>query len=53
MKTILVLAAAATAIGLVAAPSAAQFSDSYNFLKAVKERKGEEVEKFLGRAGKR
>ncbi len=38
-------------ISLVAAPSAAQFSDSYNFLKAVKERKGEEVDKFLGEPG--
>jgi uncharacterized protein len=36
----------------VAAPAAhAQFSDSYNFLKAVEDRKGEEVEKFLAEPG--
>ncbi len=42
---------APVASGLVAPPAAAQFSDSYNFLKAVKERKGAEVEKFLGEPG--
>jgi uncharacterized protein len=42
---------APVASGLIAPPAAAQFSDSYNFLKAVKERKGEEVEKFLGEPG--
>ncbi len=36
---------------LVSAPAVAQFSDSYNFLKAVKERNGAEVEKFLGEPG--
>lgn len=29
----------------------AQFSDSYNFLKAVKERKGDEAEKFISEPG--
>jgi ankyrin repeat protein len=38
------------ALGLPAL-SAAQFSDSYNFLKAVKEREGGEATKFLGRPG--
>ena len=43
--------------GIVAAamslstPAAAQFSDSYNFLKAVKDRDGEEATKFLSRPG--
>lgn len=37
--------------GLVAPAAYAQFSDSYNFLKAVKERKGEEAEKFLAEPG--
>ena len=37
---------------VISAPSAqAQFSDSYNFLKAVRERKGEEAEKFLSEPG--
>lgn len=40
-----------TAAMLVSSPVAAQFSDSYNFLKAVKERKGEEAEKFLAEPG--
>ena len=43
--------AAPVVSGLIAPPAAAQFSDSYNFLKAVKERKGEDVEKFLGEPG--
>ncbi|WP_417612377.1 ankyrin repeat domain-containing protein [Parasphingorhabdus sp.] len=34
-----------------AAPAAAQFSDSYNFLKAVDDRDGEEASKFLNRPG--
>lgn len=42
------IAAAALAIS---APAAAQFSDSYNFLKAVKDRDGEEATKFLSRPG--
>ena len=39
------------AAGVIAPAVFAQFSDSYNFLKAVDERKGEEVEKFLGEPG--
>ncbi len=39
------------ASGLVAPSAQAQFSDSYNFLKVVKERKGDEVEKFLSEPG--
>jgi uncharacterized protein len=39
------------AAGLVTPPAQAQFSDSYNFLKAVKDRKGDEVEKFLAEPG--
>ena len=42
---------APVASGIVAPPATAQFSDSYNFLKAVTDRKGEEVEKFLGEPG--
>ena len=41
---------AAAAISF-AAPAAAQFSDSYNFLKAVDDRDGEEASKFLNRPG--
>ena len=37
--------------GLVAPAAHAQFSDSYNFLKAVRERKGEDAEKFLAEPG--
>ena len=37
--------------GIVAPAAMAQFSDSYNFLKAVKDRKGEEAEKFLAEPG--
>lgn len=48
-KIIIALAALLLAFG---APSLhAQFSDGYNFLKAVKERKGDEVERFLGEPG--
>jgi ankyrin repeat protein len=39
------------AFGVVAPAAYAQFSDSYNFLKAVKDRKGEEAEKFLSAPG--
>jgi ankyrin repeat protein len=35
----------------ISVPAAAQFSDSYNFLKAVKDRKGEEAEKFINEPG--
>ena len=45
------LSAVPVAVGLIAPAAMAQFSDSYNFLKAVKERKGDEVEKFLGEPG--
>jgi uncharacterized protein len=37
--------------GVVAPAAYAQFSDSYNFLKAVRERKGEDAEKFLAEPG--
>lgn len=36
---------------LTLSPAVAQFSDSYNFLKAVKDRKGDEAEKFLAEPG--
>jgi ankyrin repeat protein len=42
---------AALAAALLAQPALAQFSDSYNFLKAVEERKGEDVEKFINEPG--
>jgi uncharacterized protein len=42
----------AAALALIAAPAAwAQFSDSYNFLKAVKDRKGEDAEKYINEPG--
>jgi uncharacterized protein len=41
----------ALAAALVAQPVLAQFSDSYNFLKAVDERDGAEAEKFLNEPG--
>lgn len=44
------LALAVIVAGL-AAPAAAQFSDSYNFLKAVRERDGTEATKFLNEPG--
>jgi ankyrin repeat protein len=42
------IAAAAVSFSV---PAAAQFSDSYNFLKAVDDRDGEEANKFLNRPG--
>ncbi len=45
----LVLACVATL--LMVQPAAAQFSDSYNFLKAVEDRDGTEAEKFLNEPG--
>lgn len=42
---------AVLAATLTLSPAAAQFSDSYNFLKAVKDRKGDEAEKFLAEPG--
>jgi uncharacterized protein len=52
----LILAVAVAAMlpvagGLVVPAARAQFSDSYNFLKAVRERKGDEAEKFLSEPG--
>jgi uncharacterized protein len=42
----------AVALATLAAPAAhAQFSDSYNFLKAVKDRKGEDAEKYINQPG--
>ena len=38
-------------LALVAAPATAQFSDSYKFLKAVRDRDGEKVTEVLGRPG--
>ena len=45
------LALAVIALNIIAAPAAAQFSDGYTFLKAVKDRKGEEAEKFISVPG--
>ena len=39
------------AVALAATPAVAQFSDGYNFLKAVRERKGEDDEKFINEPG--
>jgi uncharacterized protein len=53
-KLVLIVAAAAMfsiSAGLFVPAAHAQFSDSYNFLKAVKERKGDEAEKFLSEPG--
>lgn len=50
VKSKFILASIAATV-LATSPVAAQFSDSYNFLKAVKERKGEEAEKFLAEPG--
>ncbi len=42
----------AAALAVLATPAAyAQFSDSYNFLKAVKDRKGEDAEKYINEPG--
>lgn len=41
----------ALAVLVLAVPAAAQFSDEYNFLKAVKERKSEVVEKYIAAPG--
>jgi uncharacterized protein len=49
-KSSLSIALAAAAM-LAAQPAMAQFSDSYNFLKAVKDRNGAEAEKFLNEPG--
>lgn len=42
---------AALAAGLAVQPALAQFSDSYNFLKAIDDRKGEDAEKYLNEPG--
>lgn len=39
------------ALALAAAPASAQFSDSYNFLKAVKDRNGAKAMELLGKGG--
>lgn len=44
-------AAFALAVLLLTAPASAQFSDEYNFLKAVKERKGQEAERYIAAPG--
>ena len=41
----------AIAAALISQPVLAQFSDSYNFLKAVDERDGAEAEKYLNEPG--
>lgn len=52
-KFILLLRFAGIAVAAMSlsTPAAAQFSDSYNFMKAVKDRDGEEATKFLSRPG--
>ena len=45
------LALLAVAALSISAPAAAQFSESYNFLKAIKDRDGEEATKFLSKPG--
>ena len=50
MKYITILIGAVLAMTL-ATPASAQFSESYNFLKAVKDRDGEEATKFLNKPG--
>jgi ankyrin repeat protein len=50
LKTKILLAFSAAAM-LLSSPATAQFSDSYNFLKAIKDRKGDEAEKFLAEPG--
>lgn len=47
----MVAAAFPIAGGVVAPAAQAQFSDSYNFLKAIRDRKGDEAEKFLSEPG--
>ena len=42
---------AALTVAVLAQPAMAQFSDSYNFLKAVEDRKGEDVERFINEPG--
>jgi ankyrin repeat protein len=47
-KVVIIAAAAAT---MVATPAAAQFKDGYSFLKAVRERDGDEATKLLNKPG--
>lgn len=42
---------AALSVAFIAQPVSAQFSDSYNFLKAVDERDGAEAEKYINEPG--
>lgn len=51
ISTRLRLTFALVAAAALAQPAVAQFSDSYNFLKAVEERKGEDVERFINEPG--
>lgn len=51
LRDFLFLAWIAVAAISFSAPASAQFSDSYNFLKAVKDRDGEEATKYLNRPG--
>jgi ankyrin repeat protein len=46
-KAVRLILVSVTAAMLVPSPAAAQFSDSYNFLKAVRERDGAEAQKLL------
>lgn len=41
----------ASVLAMIAVPVTAQFSDSYNFLKAVKERKGEDATRLIEQPG--
>lgn len=50
MKYLVVMFSALMLVSF-AKPASAQFSESYNFLKAVKERDGEEATKFLNKPG--
>lgn len=45
------IAAPLIAVSLCAVPAYAQFSDAYNFLKAVEERDGKEADKFINEPG--
>lgn len=49
--TRLVVAATLLATGLTAAPAAAQFSEAYSFLKAVKDKDGGKATEFLDKPG--
>jgi ankyrin repeat protein len=51
LKTLARIAMAALLGLLIAGPAAAQFSDSYKFLEAIRKSKNDEVVKFLEQAG--